>query len=82
MENPIRRIKREKGFTNRQIAILLEQSVGNVSHLLNGNFSRITEKTLKVFEKFGYDPKKIQKEYAAYRKSEAEKIYKRIKAQK
>jgi transcriptional regulator with XRE-family HTH domain len=74
MKNPVRRIKEEKGLTNREIAILLEQSVANVSHLLNGHFNFIPEKTLNVFEELGYNKTELQKEYKRYRKSEQRKI--------
>ena len=80
MINPIERIKQEKELTNRQIAILLEQSVGNVSHLLNGDFNFIPKRTLLVFEKMGYDANKIQREYLNYRRYEKKQIEQKVMA--
>lgn len=80
MINPILKIKNERNLTNRQIAILLNQSVGNVSHLLNGDFNYIPEKTLKVFERFGYDPDIMQREYKAFRSEQREKITQKMGA--
>ena len=75
MKNPLERIKEEKHLTNREMAILLGQSVGNVSHMLLGNYKTIPNKTLKLISTFGYDPEEIQEEYSAFRDYRAQQLF-------
>jgi len=75
MMNPILKIKEEKNLTNREMAILLDQSVGNVSHLLLGNYKTIPPKTLRLIKTFGYDPEKIQKDYDRFRNQKAQELF-------
>jgi len=80
MKNPIKKLKEEKHLTNRDLAILLGQSVGNISHLILGNYTKIPPATLKVMEKYGYDPDAMQKEYKQFRNSQRKLIEQKVAA--
>ncbi|HRW35481.1 MAG TPA: hypothetical protein P5107_10545 [Thermotogota bacterium] len=78
MINPIEKIKKEKDLTNRELALMLGQSVGNVSHLLMGSHTAVPDHTLEVIKTLGYDPKKVQKDYQRFRQEKAKAVIERV----
>ncbi len=78
MKNPVRRLREEKGLTQRELAILLEVSAAFVSALEAGA-SAPSERTLKkIGEVFFIDARKLEKALIRFREQRRKEIKQKL----
>jgi len=67
MENPIKRIREEKGLSRDEFAILCNVSYSVIASLESSRAVKVNKEVLEVLGGWGYDSEKIQEEYKEYR---------------
>jgi len=77
MQNPIRKIKEEKGFTYQELCSLAGVSQSTVYKHLSGSKKSISDKILTVIKAMNYDPEQVKREYQEFRENRQKELLSR-----
>lgn len=79
MQNPVKRILKEKEISMIELAKLADVGYSTVSSLKYGFTKSINSNLLSVFEKLGYNQKEIVSQYKRFREKESKNLIKEVR---
>jgi DNA-binding XRE family transcriptional regulator len=79
MKSIIKQIREENGFTQDQLAIVLDTGRQTIFDLEHGHREKISDKFLNELELIGYDPELVARKYEQQRKAKKKDLIKKVK---
>ena len=74
MQNPIKQYKKERDLTVSELAVMTNLSPATIWKVLDGQTKTLNQQLVDTFQKLGYDPDQLRKDYQAYREAKREEL--------
>lgn len=79
MENPLKYLMEEKNLNYAELTIMADMCESAVYKNMNGTRTTLSTNILDLFDKLGYDPEKINKQYKEFREEKQQELIKEAK---
>ena len=74
MINPVVKVRKEKGLSVTQLAILAGVTSARIRQVERGDAVRLSGNVLGALEQLGYDPERLNRDYTVWRSAQIAKI--------
>lgn len=74
MINPVVKVRKEKGLSVTQLAILAGVTSARIRQVEQGDAVRLSGNVLGALEQLGYDPERLNRDYTVWRSAQIAKI--------
>lgn len=78
--NPVAKVRKDRGINVTQLAILAGVSAATIRAIEKGDPIKISPNVLEALTRLGYDPKKVARDYAAWRAAQVAKVLEWVEA--